>query len=226
MKYTIVTLFPEFFTSVLASGLLGRAIEKGIIEVKVVYLRDYAATRYRQCDDSPYGGGSGMVLMAEPLFRCLEEVRGNAFTVLTTPSGVPLTQNRVKEFSQKDEILVICGHYEGVDERVSEKYVDCELSIGDYVLSGGEYAALILLDAVSRYQPGFMGNEESLAEESFEDGLLEYPQYTRPAEIEGMKVPDVLLSGNHAEIKRWRMEKRIEKTGSVRPDLLSSKREK
>jgi len=215
----IITLFPEFFDSPLRSGLLGKAIDKGIVSVEVINLRDYANTKFRRCDDSPYGGGSGMVLMAEPLFRCLEEKKGDAFTLLTTPAGVPFDQELVKKLHEKKELCIICGHYEGVDERVSERYVDSEVSIGDYVLSGGEYAALVMLDAVARYVPEFMSNSESLDEESFEDGLLEYPHYTRPAEIEGMKVPDVLLSGNHADIKAWRHEKRIEKTKRIRPDL-------
>jgi tRNA (guanine37-N1)-methyltransferase len=159
------------------------------------------------------------VMMPEPLFRCLDEVKGNAFTILTTPGGKPLTQEIVKDLRSKEEICIICGHYEGVDQRVSDKYVDCEISVGDYVLSGGEYAALIIVDAVSRYVPGFMGNAESLDEESFEENLLEYPHYTRPAEIEGLKVPEVLQGGNHAEIRKWRREQQIEKTKKVRPDL-------
>jgi len=160
-----------------------------------------------------------MVMMPEPLFRCLDEVKGNAFTILTSPAGKPLTQDIVKDLGTKEELCIICGHYEGIDQRVSDKYVDCEISVGDYVLSGGEYAALIMIDAMSRYIPGFMGNAQSLDEESFEDCLLEYPHYTRPAEIEGLKVPEALLNGNHAEIKKWRMEQRLEKTKRVRPDL-------
>jgi tRNA (guanine37-N1)-methyltransferase len=219
VKFTIVTLFPEFFESPLSSGLVGKAREKGILELNIVNLRDYAVTRYRQCDDSPFGGGSGMVMMCEPLFRCLDEVKGSSFSILTTPAGKPLDQNFVKDLHAKEDVLIICGRYEGVDERVSEKFVDCEISIGDYVLSGGEYAALVLVDSISRYVPGFMGNTGSLDEESFDDFLLEYPHYTRPAEIDGMKVPDVLLSGNHEQIRKWRHEKRIEKTKRVRPDL-------
>jgi len=221
VKFTIVTLFPEFFDGPLSSGLVGRARENGILDIRVVNLREYTLARYKSCDDAPYGGGSGMVMMSDPLFRCLDEVKGSAYTLLTTPSGKPLTQEIVKEFSSKDEFCIICGRFEGIDERVSEKYVDCEISIGDYVLSGGEYAAMVIVDAVSRYIPGFMGNAESLDEESFEGYLLEYPQYTRPTEIDGMKVPDVLLSGNHAEIRKWRKAKRIEKTKRVRPDLYN-----
>jgi tRNA (guanine37-N1)-methyltransferase len=219
VKFTIVTLFPDFFDSPLSSGLLGQARENEIIETRIVNLRDYAKTKYKQCDDAPYGGGSGMVMMAEPLFRCLDDVKGSAYSVLTTPAGTPLTQPIVRDLHSKAEICVVCGRYEGIDERVSERYIDREISTGDYILSGGEYAALIMIDAVSRYVPGFMGNADSLEEESFEDNLLEYPHYTRPATIEGMNVPEVLLSGNHAAIKKWRHEQRIVKTKKVRPDL-------
>ena len=217
----MITLFPEFFESPLRSGLLGKAIDKGIITVDVVNLRDYANNKFRRCDDTPYGGGSGMVLMPEPLFRCLDAKKGDAYTLLTTPAGVRFDQELVKKLHEKKELCIICGHYEGVDQRVTDRYVDSEVSIGDYVLSGGEFAALVMLDAVARYVPDFMSNSESLEEESFEDGLLEYPHYTRPAEIEGMKVPDVLLSGHHAEIKAWRHDKRIEKTKRIRPDLYT-----
>ena len=221
MVVRIITLFPEFFESPLRSGLLGKAIDKGIITVDVVNLRDYANNKFRRCDDTPYGGGSGMVLMPEPLFRCLDAKKGDAYTMLTTPAGVRFDQELVKKLHEKKELCIICGHYEGVDQRVTDRYVDSEVSIGDYVLSGGEFAALVMLDAVARYVPDFMSNSESLEEESFEDGLLEYPHYTRPAEIEGMKVPDVLLSGHHAEIKAWRHDKRIEKTKRIRPDLYT-----
>jgi len=217
--FKIITLFPDFFESPLRSGLVGKAIDKGIITVELINLRDYALDRFRHCDDAPYGGGDGMVLMPEPLFKCLNEKKGDAYTMLTTPAGTPLTQEFVKELRGKQEICIICGHYEGVDQRVSDRFVDREVSIGDYVLSGGEYAALVILDAVSRYVPEFMGNSGSLEEESFEENLLEYPQYTRPAEIEGMKVPDTLLSGHHAQIRKWRMEQKIEKTKRIRPDL-------
>jgi tRNA (guanine37-N1)-methyltransferase len=221
VKVTIITLFPEFFDSPLRSGLLGKAIEKGIITVDIVNLRDYAGDKFKRCDDSPYGGGSGMVLMPEPLFACLKEKKGDAFALLTTPAGSPLDQNLVWELHSKEDLCIICGHYEGVDQRVTDRFVDQEISIGDYVLSGGEFAALIILDTVARYVPDFMSNSESLDEESFEDNLLEYPHYTRPAEIEGMKVPDVLMSGHHLKIKQWRHEQRIEKTKRIRPDLYN-----
>ncbi|MGL4369985.1 MAG: tRNA (guanosine(37)-N1)-methyltransferase TrmD [Spirochaetota bacterium] len=219
MIFRIVTLFPDFFESPLQSGLVGKAIDKAIIQVELINLRDFSSDRFRHCDDAPYGGGDGMVLMAEPLFKCMNEKKGDSFTILTTPAGTPLSQEMVKKLRSQKEICIICGHYEGVDQRVSDKFVDAEISIGDYVLSGGEYAALVIMDAVSRYVPGFMGNSGSLEEESFEEHLLEYPQYTRPAEIEGMKVPEILLSGHHANIQKWRREQRIEKTKRIRPDL-------
>ncbi len=216
----IITLFPEFFTSPLSTGLLGKAIDAGLLRVDVVDLRDFAESRYRQCDDYPYGGGSGMVLMPGPLFRAIESVRGEDTKVLlTSASGELLTQEMVKRLAGEMDLCIVCGHYEGVDQRVVDRYVDYEVSVGDYVLSGGEYAALTILDATARYIPGFMSNSESLVEESFENGLLEYPQYTRPAEIEGLSVPEVLLSGDHARIRRWRLDQRLERTERLRPDL-------
>jgi tRNA (guanine37-N1)-methyltransferase len=218
----IITLFPDFFRSPFSTGLLGKAIDAGLLCVDVVDLREFAENRYRQCDDYPYGGGSGMVLMPGPLFRAISSVRGeDTKVILTSASGELLTQDLVKRLADEKEICIVCGHYEGVDQRVVDRYVDYEVSVGDYVLSGGEYAALVLLDAVARYMPGFMSNSEALVEESFEDGLLEYPQYTRPAEIEGLAVPEVLLSGDHARIRRWRHEQRVEKTRRVRPDLYN-----
>lgn len=198
---------------------MGKAVKAGIVSVQMVNLRDYTDDPYRSCDDYPYGGGSGMVIKPEPLFRALGEHAGKATVVLTTPGGRLLDQGLVKTLSQKDDICILCGHYEGVDERVVEKYVDLEISIGDYILSGGEYAALVIMDAVVRYVPGFMSNPESLKEESFESHLLEYPQYTRPADLEGYGVPEVLLSGDHARIEKWRYLKSVEKTRRLRPDL-------
>lgn len=219
-QFKVVTLFPEFFDSPLQCGLFGKAVEKGIIKKDIVDLRNYSDDKFRRCDDYPYGGGSGMVLEPEPLFKCLEEVKNEkTFVIYTTPSGYPLTQQLVKELSQKEEICIICGHYEGIDQRVIDRFVDIELSIGDYVVSGGEYAALVIMDAVARYEDGFMSNSASLEEESFENGLLEYPHYTRPAEFKGMQVPEVLTSGNHALIKKWRYEESLKKTEKFRPDL-------
>lgn len=220
MIFNIITLFPEFFDSPCRSGLLGKALEKGILELNLVNIRDYAEGNYRRCDDYPFGGGCGMVLMAPPVMKALESLKGNTGkVVMTSPGGILLNQRMVKELSGNREITVICGHYEGIDQRVVDRCVDYEISIGDYVLSGGEYAALVIMDSIARYIPGFMTNRESLAHESFEDDLLEYPQYTRPAELEGEAVPEVLVNGNHGEIERWRLHESIEKTKKVRPDL-------
>jgi tRNA (guanine37-N1)-methyltransferase len=215
----ILTLFPEFFKSPFESGLLKKFIEKSGVIFNIVDIRAFSEDSFKRCDDYPYGGGSGMVLKPEPLFKALDSLKSRGTVLLTTPSGLPLTQQQVKEFACLEDITIICGHYEGVDQRVVDEYVDHEVSVGDYVLSGGEFAALIITDAVVRYLPGFMSNPDSLLEESFEDSLLEYPHYTRPDNYRGYDVPPVLLSGNHAEIAKWRLNKRIEKTRCNRPDL-------
>jgi tRNA (guanine37-N1)-methyltransferase len=218
--FKIVTLFPEFFASPLRTGLLGKAIDAGIIDVTMTDIRDFATDRYRSCDDYPYGGGSGMVLLPGPLAGAVESVKTDRTrVVLASASGALLTQELVKRLASYEELCLLCGHYEGVDQRFIDRYVDEEISIGDYVLSGGEFAALVIMDAVARYVPGFMSNRESLVEESFEMDLLEYPHYTRPEDIFGMKVPDVLLNGNHALIGEWRRDESIRKTKRVRPDL-------
>ncbi|TFH41539.1 MAG: tRNA (guanosine(37)-N1)-methyltransferase TrmD [Chrysiogenales bacterium] len=220
MKFKIATLFPDFFTSPLQSGLLGRAVKSGTIEIVLIDIRDFASGNYRSCDDYPYGGGSGMVLMPEPLAAAAESaMEEGTRVVLTSASGALMNQALVKELAGHDDLLILCGHYEGVDQRIMDRYVDYELSVGDYVLSGGEYAALTIINAVSRYVPGFLSNRDSLAVESFEEDLLEYPHYTRPEEIFGLKAPAVLLSGDHEKIARWRLERSIEKTKRVRPDL-------
>ncbi len=220
--FKIITIFPDFFESPLKSSLLGKAVSSGIINVKIIDLKSYAEDKFYRVDDYPYGGGSGMVLKPEPLFKAIKaSAEGKSKILLTTPSGVLLTHNVVKELSEEESLCIICGHFEGVDQRVIDRYVDYEISIGDYILSGGEYAALVIIDSIARHQPGFMSNPDSLNEESFESGLLEYPQYTRPADIDGLKVPDVLISGNHGKIKEWRLEQSIEKTGRVRPDLYN-----
>lgn len=222
MIFRIYTLFPDFFESPLSSGLMGKAVESGLLEFRIIDIRDYSDDRFRRCDDYPYGGGSGMVMMPGPVFRALEaNEKGGAPVIYTTPSGMPLQQDFANRLAAMDEVSIICGHYEGLDQRVIDRFVTHEVSIGDYVLSGGEYAALVIADAVARLIPGFMSNSESLVEESFEGDLLEYPQYTRPAEFMGLKVPDVLLGGDHARISSWRNERRIEKTRLVRPDLYS-----
>jgi tRNA (guanine37-N1)-methyltransferase len=218
--FNIITLFPDFFVSPFNTSLLGKAIDNQIIKVNLLDLKSFSTDKFHRCDDSPYGGGSGMILEPEPLFRAIESVKNTqSKVVLTSASGTLLNQELVKELSGEDNITIICGRYEGVDQRVIDRYVDYEISIGDYVVSGGEYAALVILDSIARYVPEFMSNPDSLTEESFQNYLLEYPQYTRPSEIEGFKVPDILLSGDHSKIRDWRREKSIEKTQKVRPDL-------
>lgn len=220
MIFRIYTLFPDFFVSPSGSGLMGKAVEAGIVKFELIDIREYSEDKYRRCDDYPFGGGSGMVLMPSPLFRAIEaNENGRGHIVYPSPSGACLNQSMVKELVTEDEISIICGHYEGIDRRVIDRFVDREISIGDYVISGGEYAALIIADAVARYIPGFMSNRMSLVEESFENNLLEYSQYTRPYDFEGMKVPDYLLSGDHKVIAATRHNERIEKTKAVRPDL-------
>jgi tRNA (guanine37-N1)-methyltransferase len=225
MKFHIITLFPEMFSGVLSSGVIGRAVESGLIEVRFYNIRDFTRDRHRTVDDAPYGGGAGMVMKVEPLAECLDAVRvfaPEARLLLTSPGGVPFSQQMASEVASEGEVTIICGRYEGVDERVSELYSATEVSIGDYVMTGGEIAAMVMIDAVGRLVPGVLGSEDSAGDDSFSNGLLEYPQYTRPPEFRGLKVPDVLLSGNHREIARWRRMKSIEKTQRLRPELLAS----
>jgi tRNA (guanine37-N1)-methyltransferase len=201
---------------------MGKAAESGIIKTGLIDIRDFSDNKHKRCDDSPYGGGSGMVLMPEPVFRAIEaQKKNNVPLILTSPGGRVLDQAFVKELAGKGEISIVCGNYEGVDQRIIDRYIDYEVSIGDYVISGGEFAALIIMNAVSRYVPGFMSNTASLEEESFEENLLEYPHYTRPQEINGMAVPEILLSGHHEKIRLWREAQSIEKTKRVRPDLYN-----
>ena len=224
MRIDVLTLFPEAFSGPLQASILGRALASGIVTVELHNIRDYATDRHSIVDDYAYGGGPGMVMKPEPLAASIEAIRGMATpagrTVLLTPQGRLLNQAIVDELAQEERLILVCGHYEGVDERIREHFVDDEISIGDYVLSGGEIAALVVIDAVVRRQPGTLGSEESLLEESHSDGLLEYPQYTRPPEFRGWRVPDILLSGNHGEIARWRRRQRILRTANRRPDLL------
>ena len=220
MIFKIVTLFPDFFSSVFQSGLLGKAIKNGIVSVEVVDLRNYSEDRYHRCDDYPYGGGAGMVLKPEPVFKAISANKTKGAKVIyASPGGVPFNQELAHSFKKENELIILCGNYEGIDQRAIDSLVDVEVSVGDYILSGGEYAACIFVDAISRLFPGFMSNEESILHESFETGLLEYPQYTRPAEYNGLHVPNVLISGNHAAIDTWRHEESIKKTKRVRPDL-------
>jgi tRNA (guanine37-N1)-methyltransferase len=224
MKFHILTLFPEMFSGVLSLGVTGRAVENGILDVKLYNIRDYATDRHRTVDDAPYGGGAGMVMKVEPIAGCIEAVRKSApdaRLLLASPGGKPFDQKMAAGLAADGEVIILCGRYEGVDERVKELFSAVEFSIGDYVMTGGEIAAMVVVDAVARLVPGVLGSDESAGDESFSDGLLEYPQYTRPPEFRGMKVPDMLLSGNHSEIARWRREKSIQKTRMVRPDLVS-----
>lgn len=220
MRIDILTLFPEMFVP-LKTSILGRAVEKGILEIVVTDIRDYTLDKHKKCDDSPFGGGAGMVMMAQPIASCIESVDPNheAIRYYTSPKGQKLSQNLVKELAKNKRILILCGHYEGVDQRVLDLYFDGEISIGDYVLTGGELPAMVITDAVARYVDGVISSN-SLSQESFSEGLLEYPQYTRPQEFMGLKVPDVLISGNHAEVDKWRAEKSLEITKKLRPDLL------
>lgn len=224
MRIDVLTLFPEIFPPVLDASVLGRALKAGIVSVHVHNIRDYAHDKHAMVDDYPYGGGPGMVMKPEPLAEAIEHARAlapePAPVILLTPQGRVLNHTVVTELATKKRLVLVCGHYEGIDERVREHLVDDEISIGDYVLSGGELAALVVIDAVVRHVPGAI-TEESLREESHSDGLLEYPQYTRPAEFRGWRVPDILLSGNHGEIARWRRQQRIIRTARRRPDLLA-----
>jgi tRNA (guanine37-N1)-methyltransferase len=223
MIFDIITIFPGFFQSPLAEGLMGKALEKDLIRVRVHNLRDFTHDKHRMTDDSPYGGGVGMVMKPEPIIRAVEEIKTEspeALSILLTPQGERLHQSLAKEMSQKEHWILICGRYEGLDERVRLAVVHREISIGDYILTGGELASLVFIDAISRYVPGFMGCNKSVEEETFADGLLEYPQYTRPPIFRNMAVPEVLLSGNHAQIERWRRKESLRRTFLRRPDLL------
>ncbi len=223
LRIDVVTLFPEFFDSPLRLSILGRAIERGLVQVHLWNLREFAPNRHGIVDDYPYGGGPGMVLRPEPFFaavRALGPAPGTPI-ILTSAAGEPLTQERVRDFASKSRLIILCGHYEGVDERVCEALVTDEISIGDYVLSGGEPAALVLIDAVARLQKGALGDDQSAEEESYSEFLLEYPHYTRPAEFEGLKVPDQLRRGDHAAVRRWRRKQALRRTLLRRPDVLA-----
>jgi len=231
MRFDVITLFPELFEPFLAAGVTRRAFESGQVQVRLWNLRDFAEGNYRRVDDRPFGGGPGMVMMAEPLVRCLEAVRRErsaaAPVVLFSPIGARLDHAAVEQWSASEGAILVCGRYEGVDQRFIDRYVDVQVSLGDFVLSGGEIAALALLDAVARLQPGVLNDEGSHQEDSFNpalDGLLDCPHYTRPEEWQGEKAPAELLSGHHAQIERWRRERRLEITARHRPDLLAAAR--
>lgn len=222
MKITVLTLFPEIFDGFLESSILGRARRSGRVAVELVQLRDFATDRHRTCDDYPYGGGAGMVLRPEPLAAALSSLdAARRWTVYLSPGGRLFNQQVVQEYCGRESILLIAGRYEGIDQRIIDRFVDEELSIGDYVLGGGEVAAMVVIEAVARMVDGVI-NRESLRDESFAGNLLEYPHYTRPEEFDGQRVPEVLLSGNHARIDEWRHRQRLLKTRRRRPDLLTT----
>lgn len=221
VKIDVLTLFPAMFAGPLDESIIKRARETGLVDLKIHNLRDYAHDRHKTVDDRPFGGGPGMLLKPEPIFEAVETLsRENTRVILLSPSGRRFNQSIAGDLARRDDLLLIVGHYEGFDERVRERLADDELSIGDYVLTNGALPAMVIIDAVVRLLPGVLGDEESAAEESFSHGLLEYPQYTRPAEFRGMKVPEVLLSGNHAEIANWRAEQARLRTEERRPDIL------
>ena len=222
MKFHVLTLFPEMIESAVSFSILKRATENGLIEINAINIRDYSADKHKSVDDYPYGGGAGMVMQAQPVYDAWDSIEGPGKTIKTvylSPQGKTLDQKKVKELSKEEEIILLCGHYEGIDERVLTEIVDEEISVGDYVLTGGELPAVILIDAVSRLIPGVLHNDTSAGTESFENGLLEYPQYTRPEEWHGIKVPEILLSGDHKKVDLWREKQSIERTKNKRPEL-------
>lgn len=224
MKINILTLFPEMFES-LNTSILKRALDKNLIEIKVYNIRDYTLDKHKKCDDYTFGGGAGMIMTPQPIDSTFEVVdfEHKTHRIYMSPKGKTLSQSKVEELAKMEEITILCGHYEGIDERIIEMHIDEQLSIGDYVLTGGELPAMVLIDSVSRYVEGVLGSNESTSEESFASGLLEYPQYTRPQDFKGHKVPEVLLSGNHEEIRKWRENKQLELTKALRPDLLEKR---
>lgn len=227
MKIDIMTLFPEMCEAVMSESIIGRARRAGKVEIACHNIRDYSGNKHNKVDDTPYGGGMGMVMSATPIYNCFNalydsETEQKPHLIYMSPKGETFTQKKAVELSQKDRIVLLCGHYEGIDQRIIDSLVDEEISVGDYVLTGGELPALTVADAVCRMLPGVLADEVCFTEESHFDGLLEYPQYTKPEEWQGMKVPEVLLSGHHANIKKWRREKAIEETAKRRPDMLAT----
>ena len=220
MKINILTLFPGILEGAFKESILHRAIQKKILDVNIVNIRDFALDKHHTCDNAPYGGGPGMVLKTEPIIAAYEGLAETGVTILLTPQGQSFNHRIAKELSEKKTLSFICGHYEGIDERVKELIVDMELSIGDFVTTGGEIPCLVVIDALVRLIPGVVGNYDSVKEDSFYESILDYPHYTRPAEFRGVRVPDVLLSGNHAQIKQWRWKQALKKTMLVRPDIL------
>jgi tRNA (guanine37-N1)-methyltransferase len=227
MRFDVLTIFPDMFNTPLSEGVLGRAVKKGLVDARIVNIRDFARGVHKNTDDRPYGGGDGMVMKAGPIYRALksiERVNGRSLVILLSPQGKTFDQATAWELSSWDQIILICGRYEGVDERIRKICIDRELSMGDFILSGGELGAMVVMDAISRLIPGVLGGERSNLEDSFEEGLLEYPQYTRPRVFLGEEVPAVLLSGDHERIRVWRRAKSLKRTRDRRPDLLRKAR--
>ena len=219
MKFDVLTLFPEMFDS-LKQSIIGKALEKKLIQINLINIRDFSKDKHKKVDDTPYGGGAGMVMMPDVVYDAYKSINAeDAKVIYMSPQGKKMNQKKVEELSNQEHLIILCGHYEGIDQRVLDKIVDEEISIGDYVLTGGEIPAMVLIDSISRYVKGVL-KQDSIKEESFSNGFLEYPQYTRPEIFEGEKVPEVLLSGNHQNIKKWRQEKSLEITKIKRPDLL------
>lgn len=224
MHFDILTLFPEFFDSIFAASILARAIKNRIVAINTVNIRDYAYDKHKIVDDYPYGGGPGMVMKPEPIYRAIaaakEAAATKAWVISMSPQGQVLSQEKVMELARQEHLIIVCGHYEGIDERVNELCIDEEISLGDYILTGGELAAAVIVDSIVRLLPGALGDEESALQDSFSDGLLKYPQYTRPQEFMGLAVPDILLSGHHRHIAAWRRRQALKRTWEKRPDLL------
>lgn len=222
MRIDFVTIFPNMFAPLLGEGVIARGVRQGLLDIRVWDLRDYATDRHRSTDDEAYGGGPGMVMLGEPVFRCVEAITGAPHLIMTTPQGRRFDQRVAHELSEKDHLVFLCGRYEGFDHRVHEVLAPDEISIGDFVVSGGELPAMLMADAIGRLIPGVVGNSGSVEEDSFFRGLLDYPHYTRPEELRGRRVPDILLSGHHEKIRKWRREQALRATLDKRPDLLET----
>jgi len=224
MKIDVLTLFPEFFNSLSNYSIIGRAVNQNLIDLNYINIRDFSTNKHKKVDDYPFGGGPGMIMKPEPIYDAIMSVRtSNSKVIYLSPQGVPLNQNIANKLSNDNHLILLCGHYEGIDNRIIENYVDLEISIGDYVLTGGEIPAMVLIDVITRLLPNVLSSNESYIDESHFDGLLEYPQYTRPREFKGLEVPDILLSGDHKKVAQWRRKQSILVTSKKRPDLLDNK---